>query len=610
MYVYTEFDQNIIDERVAQFRDQTQRFLSGTLTEDEFRPLRLQNGLYVQRYAPMLRIAVPYGLMNSKQIRKIASISTTYDRGYAHVSTRQNIQLNWPALEQVPNILAELASVQMHAIQTSGNCIRNTTTDQFAGRIAGEVTDPRPTCEIIRQWSTFHPEFAFLPRKFKIAVSALPETDRAATAFHDIGVYLVRKTDVEQSISDYQGRLAAAQALLPQIAAESDADAKETLQEQYDAVQYSFLNVDLVKAALAAEPSEWGYKIMVGGGLGRTPIIGSVIREFLPREDLIAYLEACLRVYNLHGRRDNKYKARIKILVKALTPAVFAGKAEAEFNIIRDELKIEAGLYDKMALNFVPPSYQTLSDVDLSAEFKDHPAFQHWFQINTHAHKVPGYRIVTISLKRAGIAPGDATSEELDLIADLADQYSFGELRTTHEQNIVLADVEQSKLFALWQTLTAHNFARAHIGFLTDIVCCPGGDYCSLANAKSIPIAEAISRRYQDLDTVYDIGLLDINISGCMNACGHHHVGHIGILGVDKKGDEFYQVSLGGNADHDASLGDILGPSFGADEVAGVVEEILNTYLDLRQTVDGQTERFLDTYRRIGINPFKERVYA
>ncbi len=610
MYVYTEFDQNIIDERVAQFRDQTQRFLSGTLTEDEFRPLRLQNGLYVQRYAPMLRIAVPYGLMNSKQIRKIASISTTYDRGYAHVSTRQNIQLNWPALEQVPDILAELASVQMHAIQTSGNCIRNTTTDQFAGRISGEVTDPRPTCEIIRQWSTFHPEFAFLPRKFKIAVSALPETDRAATAFHDIGVYLVRKSDVEKSITDYQARLAAAQALLPQIEAATDEDSKEALQEQYDAVQYSFLNVDLAKAALAAEPSEWGYKIMVGGGLGRTPIIGSVIREFLPREDLIAYLEACLRVYNLHGRRDNKYKARIKILVKALTPAVFAGKAEAEFNVIRDELKVEAGLYDKMALNFVPPTYQTLSDVDFSAEFKDYPAFQHWFQINTHPHKVSGYRIVTISLKRAGIAPGDATSEELDLIADLADQYSFGELRTTHEQNIVLADVEQSKLFALWQTLTAHNFARAHIGFLTDIVCCPGGDYCSLANAKSIPIAEAISRRYQDLDTVYDIGLLDINISGCMNACGHHHVGHIGILGVDKKGDEFYQVSLGGNADHDASLGDILGPSFGADEVAGVVEEILNTYLDLRQTVDGQTERFLDTYRRIGMNPFKERVYA
>lgn len=547
MYSYTAFDQAMIDERVAQFRDQTQRYLNGTLSEDEFRPLRLQNGLYVQRYAPMLRIAVPYGLLNSQQLRKVAQISRDYDRGYAHVSTRQNIQLNWPELSQVPDILAELATVQMHAIQTSGNCIRNTTTDQFAGVIAGEIADPRPTCELIRQWSTFHPEFAFLPRKFKIAVSALAETDRAATAFHDIGVYIVKN-----------------------------------------------------------DAGEIGYKIMAGGGLGRTPIIGSIIKEFLPKEDLIGYLDAVLRVYNLHGRRDNKYKARIKILVKALTPAVFAEKVEAEFVQIKDQHKIAPEFFSQMDAVFAPPAYQDLSDLDLSAQFAEHNKFANWYRHNTHAHKVAGYRIVTISLKRAGIATGDMTDKEMELIADLADQYSFGELRNTHEQNIVLADVPQSALFDLWQTLEQANMARAHIGFLTDIICCPGGDYCSLANAKSIPIAEAISRRFDDIDTVYNLGPIDLNISGCMNACGHHHVGHIGILGVDKKGAEFYQVSLGGNSDHDASIGNILGPSFGADDMADVVEEILNTYLDNRQ----DDERFLDTYRRIGLAPFKERVYA
>ncbi|MBC7750130.1 MAG: nitrite/sulfite reductase [Candidatus Saccharibacteria bacterium] len=607
MYVYTEFDQAMVDERVAQFRDQTQRYLNGTLSEDEFRPLRLQNGLYVQRYAPMLRIAVPYGLMNTKQFRKIASISSTYDRGYVHVSTRQNIQLNWPALERVPDILAELATVQMHAIQTSGNCIRNTTTDQFAGRIRGEVTDPRPTCEIIRQWSTFHPEFAFLPRKFKIAVSALSEVDRAATAFHDVGVYLVEKSVVRQEITDYKARVAAAKAIYASLDPSLDEDTKQDRKDEYDAVINSFLNVDIVEAALDAEPSEWGYKIMAGGGLGRTPVIGSIIREFAPRADLIAYLEAILRVYNLHGRRDNKYKARIKILVKALTPAVFATKSEAEFNQIKDELKVPADLYEKMEKNFTLPAYQKLADLDLTEISQGNKTFENWYRINTHANKTSGYRIVTISLKRAGIAPGDVTSEELDLIADLADQYSFGELRTTHLQNVVLADVEQSKLFELWEVLTKHNLARAHIGFVTDIVCCPGGDYCSLANAKSIPISEAISRRYQDLDTVYDIGPLDLNISGCMNACGHHHVGHIGILGVDKKGDEFYQVSLGGHSGHDASIGDILGPSFGADEMADIIEEVLNTYLDLRLS---ENEQFIETYRRIGLVPFKERVYA
>ncbi|KQG46101.1 sulfite reductase [Acinetobacter pittii] len=547
MYLYTDFDQQLVNERVAQFRDQTERYLAGKLSEDEYRPLRLQNGLYVQRYAPMLRIAVPYGLMNSKQLRKVAEVSNAYDRGYAHVSTRQNIQLNWPALEDVPDILAELATVQMHAIQTSGNCIRNTTTDQYAGVVAGEIADPRPTCELIRQWSTFHPEFAFLPRKFKIAVSALEEKDRAATAFHDIGVYIVRN-----------------------------------------------------------EAGEIGYKIMAGGGLGRTPIIGSVIREFLPREDLIAYLEAVLRVYNLHGRRDNKYKARIKILVKALTPEVFAQKVEAEFEHTREALKIQPEILKKLDEEFTPFAYQDLADEDFTALFAEYPKFKQWFNINTHAHKVKGYRIVTISLKRAGIAPGDMTTEEMNFIADLADKYTFGELRTTHEQNIALADVPQKDLFDVWQALEQQNMARAHIGFITDIISCPGGDFCSLANAKSIPIAEAITRRFDDLDKVYDLGHLDLNISGCMNACGHHHVGNIGILGVDKKGAEFYQITLGGNSDHDASIGDILGPSFAADAVPDVIEEVLNTYLDLRT----EGERFVDTYRRVGIQPFKERAYA
>lgn len=547
MYRYTAFDQAMIDQRVAQFRDQTQRYLNGQLSEDEFRPLRLQNGLYVQRYAPMFRIAVPYGLLNSTQFRKLAELCREYDRGYVHVSTRQNIQFNWPALENVPEILAGLATVQMHAIQTSGNCIRNTTADQFAGVVAGEITDPRPTCELIRQWSTFHPEFAFLPRKFKIAVSALSEVDRAAVAFHDIGIYIVRN-----------------------------------------------------------DAGEIGYRVMVGGGLGRTPMIGSVIREFLPANELIGYLDAILRVYNLHGRRDNKYKARIKILVKALTPEVFAEKVEAEFVQVRDSLLVDPQFMRAMEAQFAPPAYRTLTDTCLQAEMDGEPRFAQWLRHNTHAHKVPGYRIVTISLKRAGIAPGDITDKELELIADLADRYSFGELRTTHEQNVVLADVEQTELKALWQILDNANLARAHIGFLTNIISCPGGDYCSLANAKSIPIAEAIMRRYEDLDKVYEIGPLDLNISGCMNACGHHHVGHIGILGVDKKGAEFYQVTLGGNQDHDASLGDVLGPSFGAEDMADVIEEILNTYLDLRQ----DQERFLDTYRRVGMTPFKERVYA
>ena len=548
MYQYDAYDQTIVNQRVAQYRDQTKRYLAGELSDDEFRPFRLQNGLYVQRYAPMLRVAIPYGMLSSTQLRTLADIARRYDRGYAHISTRQNIQYNWPKLEQVPDILADLANVQMHAIQTSGNCIRNTTTDQFAGVVAGEIIDPRPTCELIRQWSTFHPEFAFLPRKFKIAVNAHPDVDRAATTIHDIGVYIVKNTE-----------------------------------------------------------GEIGYKILVGGGLGRTPIIGSVIREFLPQAELIAYLEAILRVYNLYGRRDNKYKARIKILVKALTPAVFAEKVEAEFAYANTEaLHVPAAELQRLASFFTEPAYQTLSDnpIELSQAVNENRVFALWFNHNTHAHKKAGYRIVTLSLKRTGVAPGDITSEQMHAVADLVDQYSFGELRTTHEQNLVLSDVRQDQLFALWQQLSTLGFATANIGMLTNIICCPGGDFCSLANAKSIPIADQIQRRFDDLDEVYNIGDLDINISGCMNACGHHHVGHIGILGVDKKGAEYYQVSLGGNANHDASLGDILGPSFVAEEMANIIEEILNTYLDNRL----DSERFLDTYRRIGIAKFKERL--
>lgn len=550
MYKYDAYDQLIVDERVAQFRDQTSRYLAGELTEDEFRPLRLQNGLYIQRFAPMLRVAIPYGMLSSRQLRMLAHIATTYDRGYGHVSTRQNMQYNWPDLKDVPDILADLASVEMHAIQTSGNCIRNTTTDQFAGVIAGEIEDPRPSCELIRQWSTFHPEFAFLPRKFKIAVNALPDVDRAATAVHDIGIYIVKNT-----------------------------------------------------------AGDIGYRVLVGGGLGRTPMVGAIIKDFLPREHLISYLEAVLRVYNLNGRRDNKYKARIKILVKALTPAVFAEKVEAEWAHLKDgPLTVPEAEFVRLRGFFIDPAYENLADepAGLLNAKQENLAFANWLLRNTSAHKKPGYRIVTLSLKRTGIAPGDVTAEQMHAIADLAERYSFGELRTTHEQNIVLADVKQSDLYALWGELKTQGFETANIGFLTNIIACPGGDFCSLANAKSLPIAEAIQRRFDDLDVVYNIGELDLNISGCMNACGHHHVGHIGILGVDKRGEEFYQVTLGGSAGHDASIGDILGPSFAAEEMADIIEEIINTYLDNRQP----GERFLAAYRRIGIETFKERAYA
>jgi len=549
MYVYDQYDQHIIEDRVRQFRDQTRRYLSGELGGEEFRPLRLQNGLYIQRYAPMLRIAVPYGLLSSTQLRKLAYIARHYDKGYAHISTRTNVQFNWPELEEVPEILAELATVQMHAIQTSGNCIRNTTTDQFAGVARDELIDPRPWCEIIRQWSTFHPEFAFLPRKFKIAVNGAV-SDRAAIEVHDIGLEAVKNA-----------------------------------------------------------AGELGFRVSVGGGLGRTPIVGSFINEFLPWQHLLTYLDAILRVYNRYGRRDNKFKARIKILVKALTPEVFAERVEAEWAHLKGG---PATLTDeevqRVSRFFVDPAYRDLADQDaeLARLDAEHPGFARWRTRNVVAHKKPGYAAVTLSLKKTGVAPGDVTDKQLEAIADLADRYSFGEVRNSHEQNMILADVEQAKLFELWQELRELGLATPNIGLLTDIICCPGGDFCSLANAKSIPIAEAIQRRFDDLDYLFDIGNLDLNISGCMNACGHHHVGHIGILGVDKKGAEFYQVSLGGSSGRDASLGQILGPSFAQDAMPDVIEKIINVYVEQRT----EDEQFIDTFRRIGIEPFKERVYA
>ncbi|HTO17744.1 MAG TPA: nitrite/sulfite reductase [Pseudomonas sp.] len=549
MYVYDQYDQHIIEERVRQFRDQTRRYLAGELKEEEFRPLRLQNGLYIQRYAPMLRIAVPYGLLSSTQVRTLARIARHYDKGYAHISTRTNVQFNWPELEDVPDILAELAGVQMHAIQTSGNCIRNTTTDQFAGVARDELVDPRPWCEIIRQWSTFHPEFAFLPRKFKIAVNGAV-SDRAAIEVHDIGL-----------------------------------------------------------EAVCSDAGELGFRVSVGGGLGRTPIVGSFINEFLPWQHLLSYLDAILRVYNRYGRRDNKFKARIKILVKALTPEVFAERVDAEWQHLKDgPTTLTEEEVARVSRFFVDPAYRVLENQDalLAAQDAEHPGFARWRARNVTAHKKPGYAAVTLSLKKTGVAPGDVSDKQLDAIAELADRYSFGEVRNSHEQNMILADVEQSRLHALWLELRELGLATPNIGLLTDIIACPGGDYCSLANAKSIPVAEAIQRRFDDLDYLFDLGELDLNISGCMNACGHHHIGHIGILGVDKKGAEFYQVSLGGSSSRDASLGQILGPSFAQDDMPDVIEKIVGVYL-ARRTED---ERFLDTFRRIGIEPFKERVYA
>ena len=548
MYQYDEYDQRIVDERVAQFADQTRRYLAGELSDDEFRPVRLQNGLYIQRHAPMLRIAVPYGNLNSKQLRTLGHIARTYDRGYGHITTRQNIQFNWPRLEDVPEILALLASVQMHAIQTSGNCIRNVTADPFAGVAADELVDPRPWCEIVRQWSTFHPEFAFLPRKFKIAVNGAKE-DRAVIQVHDIGLDIVHNA-----------------------------------------------------------AGELGFRVLVGGGLGRTPIIGEEVAAFVPWQQILNYCEAVLRVYNQHGRRDNAYKARIKILVKALGVPEFARQVEEEFAHLKDgPSTLTQAEIDRVAGRFNDPVLSALEqDAGYRARLADDKAFAAWARRNVRAHRVPGFASVVLSLKPYGVAPGDLTADQFEAVADLADRYAFGEVRSTHEQNIVLASVRETDLHQLWQDVRAIGLATPNIGLLTDIISCPGGDFCALANAKSIPIANAIQDRFDNLDHLFDIGDIEINISGCMNACGHHHVGHIGILGVDKNGEEFYQVTIGGSQGNDAALGKVIGPSFAAAEMPDVISSLINNYIDHRE----EDERFIDTVRRIGVESFKTRVYA
>jgi sulfite reductase (NADPH) hemoprotein beta-component len=549
MYLYDDIDQRLVDERVAQFRDQTRRYLAGQLTDDEFRPLRLQNGLYIQRHAPMLRVAIPYGLLSSVQLRKLAHIARVYDRGYAHFTTRQDIQFNWPALERVPDILAELATVQMHAIQTSGSCVRNITTDQFAGVAPDEVVDPRPLAEILRQWSSFHPEFAYLPRKFKIAING-SLNDRAVIQVHDIGLGLYR---------DDRGEIA--------------------------------------------------IQVWVGGGLGRTPMIGTLIREHLEWRHLLTYCEAILRVYNRYGRRDNAFKARIKILVKALGAEEFTRQVEEEWAHIQESPHtITEEEFQRVSAFFQRSNYATLDDhcPEFMHQVATDRAFANWVKRCVHPHKVPGYRAVTLSLKPTGVAPGDITADQMDSIAFLADRYSFGELRVSHEQNLILADVRLSDLYALWQQARRIGVATPNTGLLTDIICCPGGDFCSLANAKSIPIARAIQEKFDDLDYLYDIGDIDLNISGCMNSCGHHHVGHIGVLGVDKDGAEWYQITLGGSQGNQTSLGSVIGPSFAAEEVPGVIQKLIETYLAERL----ENERFIDTVRRIGIAPFKANVYA
>ena len=550
MYRYDEFDATFVAERVKQFRGQVARRLAGELTEDEFRPLRLQNGVYLQLHAYMLRIAIPYGVLSSAKLRKLAFIARRYDKGFGHFTTRQNIQFNWPQLDEIPDILAHLAEVEMHCIQTSGNCIRNTTADHFAGVAPDEIEDPRLWAEIIRQWSTLHPEFAFLPRKFKIAVTGASH-DRAAVKFHDIGLKMVR-----------------------------------------------------------SETGEVGFEIIVGGGMGRTPAIGPTIRKFLPKQHLLSYLEAILRVYNLLGRRDNLYKSRIKILVAATGAVEFARLVEEEWTRIKDgALSLPEDEVERIRQYFTAPAYERLPAIspELEAAKRGDPAFARWIRTNTHAHKVDGYSIVTISLKPEGGAPGDASADQMDLIADLADEYSFKELRVTHHQNLVLPSVRKQDLYALWQRLSAVRLAQPNVGFLTDIIACPGLDYCNLANARSIPIAQRIQRRFNDFGRLEEIGELRLNISGCINACGHHHAGNIGILGVDKQGEEFYQITLGGSSKDDSSIGKIVGPAFAIDQVADAVETIVNVYLEKRT---GNDERFLETYRRIGLDPFKEKLYG
>jgi sulfite reductase (NADPH) hemoprotein beta-component len=548
MYQYDQYDQMMVDQRVAQFRDQTRRYLAGELTEDQFRPLRLANGLYIQIHAPMLRIAVPYGMMSTKQVRKIADVARRYDKGFVHFTTRTNFQLNWPKLEDCPEILAELATVQMHAIQTSGNDIRNTTTDQLAGVNNEEIEDPRPWAEIIRQWSTFHPEFAYLPRKFKIAIIG-SKTDRAATKLHDIGLHMVKNQD-----------------------------------------------------------GEVGFEVLVGGGLGRTPVIGEQIRSFLEKEDLLSYLEAILRVYNRLGRRDNKYKARIKITVREHGINHIRELVEAEWVHIREQLRLDEKEIDRVKAFFTEPDYDTqaAADTSFAEKLAADEAFARWVKQNTVEHKIAGYRSVYVSLKKPGLAPGDITSEQLEAVADLADEYSLGEVRSTHTQNLLLADVKQGDLYSLWQKLDAQQLATPNINTLTDIICCPGLDYCGLANATSIPLSKQIAERFDDLDYLYDLGDIKIKFSGCMNGCAHQSVGHIGILGVDKKGEEWYQFTLGGSAEADASLGERLGKAIPKEEVVDTVAHLLDAYVELRH----QDESFLATVRRLGVDPFKERVYA
>ncbi len=549
MYRYDEFDETIVRERVAEFRDQVNRRLEGDITEDQFKPLRLMNGLYLQLHAYMLRVAIPYGTLSSKQMHKLADIATKYDKGYAHFTTRQNLQYNWPALVDVPDLLDELADVEMHAIQTSGNCIRNVTSDQYAGAIEDEVEDPRPWCELIRQWSTFHPEFTYLPRKFKIAVTA-SQYDRAAVRVHDIGLQLLKN-----------------------------------------------------------DKGEVGFKVFVGGGLGRTPYVGQSIRDFLPKEDLLSYLEAILRVYNMLGRRDNKYKARIKILVNAEGIDRFRALVESEWENRKSETQIDVPAQEVTRIKeyFDMPALQPIEQIGAFEDrLRDNADFAEWVSANCVPHKVPGYMIANISLKPIGGVPGDATDVQMHGVADIAKSYSLDEVRVTHEQNLCLPHVKKSDLYAVWTALRDIDLATANLGMVSDIIACPGLDYCSLANARSIPVAQRLSERFSDLKRQKDIGELKVKISGCINACGHHHVGHIGILGVDKKGEEFYQVTLGGSAAEDAALGEIVGRGLSSEQVVDAIEKIVTFYTDQKE---GE-ERFLDTYRRLGTAPFKELLYA
>lgn len=549
MYRYDEFDHTFVRERTAQFRDQCERRLRGELTEDEFRPLRLMNGLYLQLHAYMLRIAVPYGTLSPKQMRQLAMIAERWDRGYGHFTTRQNIQFNWIRLEDAPDILGALADVEMHAIQTSGNCIRNVTTDHWAGAAADEITDPRPVGELIRQWSSLHPEFSYLPRKFKIALTGAPH-DRAAVKVHDIGLRMHRN-----------------------------------------------------------DKGEIGWEVLVGGGQGRTPIIAVTVREFLPQHELIAYLEAVMRVYNLYGRRDNKFKARIKILVHELGAEKFKAEVEAEYaKRPHQETVVEERELARITAYFAAPKFEKLAK--WSAGFEEARAknagFARFIRTNVAHHRVDGYAIVNISLKPQGGIPGDATADQMRLVADLAEQYSFDEIRVSHAQNLVLPHVKRDDVFAIWQKLVAAELAEPNIGLIGDIIACPGMDYCSLATARSIPVSQAISRKFADINSQHEIGPLKINISGCINACGHHHVGHIGILGLDKKGEEYYQITLGGSSSESASIGSILGPGFAGEDVADAIGKIVDTYIDKRHP----GEEFLAAYRRLGPQPFKEALYA